>query len=405
MTVIELARAGRFTEITDLCAPELRALAGPETLRAAWASCEPVTAVGEPVTERLDDDLVSVTIRMTTGQGEIDVIMAVGTDGNLHGLRFAPVTEPWAAPPYADQDSFDERDVSFGGVAGTVSVPRPAGQRGQVPGVVLLGGGGPFDRDGTSGANKPLKDLAWGLASRGVAAARFDKLTPGATVTEEYVPPAVAAVRMLRAEPGVDPGRVFVLGHSMGGKVAPRVAVAEPDVAGLVIMAGDTQPMHEAAVRVARYLVSLDPAMTALAETVARQAAAVADPALSSTTPASELLFGWGGEYWLDLRGYDPVGTAATVDRPMLILQGGRDYQVTVEGDLAGWRAGLGHRQDVELRVHEADDHLFFPGEGPSTPASYAPPQHVDPAVVEGIAGWLAAVHTPRAGEAPHPRG
>ncbi|MGO4431230.1 alpha/beta hydrolase family protein, partial [Streptomyces sp. MCAF7] len=125
---------------------------------------------------------------------------------------------------------------------------------------VLLGGGGPFDRDGTSGPNKPLKDLAWGLASRGVAVLRFDKVTyahPGEvadtsdfTMADEYVPYAIAAVRTLQHEPTVDPARIFVLGHSMGGKVAPRVAAAEPSVAGLVLLAGDAQPMHEAAVRV-----------------------------------------------------------------------------------------------------------------------------------------------------------
>ena len=75
----------------------------------------------------------------------------------------------------------------------------------------------------------------------------------------------------------------------------------------------------------------------------------------------------------------------------MLILQGGRDYQVTVAHDLARWQAGLGHRRDITIRVYEADDHLFFRGEGPSTPAGYEPPQHLDPAVVADIAAWLTS--------------
>jgi hypothetical protein len=58
----------------------------------------------------------------------------------------------------------------------------------------------------------------------------------------------------------------------------------------------------------------------------------------------------------------------------MLVLQGGRDYQVTVADDLAGWRAGLGDRADVTIRVHAAADHLFFPGTGASTPADYLLP-------------------------------
>ncbi|WP_207755864.1 hypothetical protein [Nonomuraea cypriaca] len=79
----------------------------------------------------------------------------------------------------------------------------------------------------------------------------------------------------------------------------------------------------------------------------------------------------------------------------MLILQGGRDYQVTVADDLAGRRTGLAHRPDVTIRVYDADDHLFFPGSGPSTPADYEAPQHVDAAGVADIADWLARRQKP----------
>ena len=64
---------------------------------------------------------------------------------------------------------------------------------------------------------------------------------------------------------------------------------------------------------------------------------------------------------------------------------------MTVQDDLTRWREGLGRRADVTIRVYDADNHLFFPGEGPSAPAEYDPPQHVDPAVVADIAGWLLA--------------
>ena len=112
-------------------------------------------------------------------------------------------------------------------------------------------------------------------------------------------------------------------------------------------------------------------------------------PNLAPSTPTADLLFGWPASYWLDLRGYKPVGTAAALNRPILILQGGRDYQVTVEDDLARWQAGLAHRPEVTVRVHDAADHLFFRGDGPSTLADYESPQHVDPAVVADIAAWL----------------
>ncbi|WP_067126914.1 alpha/beta hydrolase family protein [Microtetraspora malaysiensis] len=415
--VVELARDERFGDLEALFAPPLRAQVSAEAVRTAWASetgrTGPVSAVGTPVSEPIHSGLVRVSVPVTCERGGLTMVMALDETGLIHGLRLAPPgTAAWTPPPYADQETFDEHEVTLGAgplaVPGTLSLPRGHEPR---PGVVLLAGGGPFDRDATSGPNKPLKDLAWGLASRGVAVLRFDKVThvhgaqvadtPGFTMSEEYVPHAVAAVRLLQAQPRVDPGRVFVVGHSMGGKVAPRVAAAEPSVAGLVILAGDAQPMHRAAVRVTRYLASLDPGAEEFAELIARQAATVDSPGLSPSTPAAELPFGLPGAYWLDLRGYDPVAAAAALDRPMLILQGGRDYQVTVEDDLARWRAGLAHRADVTIRVHDADNHLFFPGAGPSTPAEYEAAHHVDAAVVADVAEWLAPRGRPGGGGGP----
>ena len=83
--------------------------------------------------------------------------------------------------------------------------------------------------------------------------------------------------------------------------------------------------------------------------------------------------FGVPAPYWLDLRGYDPAAAAAALGKPTLIVAGGRDYQVTVADDLSLWRAALDASPHVTFRVYDADNHLFFPGSGPSAPAEYEP--------------------------------
>ncbi|MBB5857441.1 alpha/beta fold hydrolase [Amycolatopsis umgeniensis] len=407
-TIVEMLREEHFDEVVALFAPPLRAAVPAGALEAAWTAKlgerGPVTGIGDPDTEPAGAGLVRIGVPVHCERGDLTVLMSIDEGGLLQGLQLAPATSTaWTPPPYADPAAFTEHDVTIdagsSAVAGTLTVPSGPGSR---PGVVLLPGGGPFDRDETSGPNKPLKDLAWGLACRGVATLRFDKIThtrpeatstPGFTMSDEYVPHAAAAVRLLRQESTVDDARVFVLGHSMGGKVAPRVAAAEPSVAGLLILAGDTQPMHHAAIRVARHLATVAPGLLGqdAVDLFARQAANVDSPGLSPGTPAADLPFGFSASYWLDLRDYDPVATAAALDRPMLILQGGRDYQVTVEDDLSRWQAGLSSRPDVTIHVHADDDHLFFPGTGPSTPADYEKPHHVDPAVIDDIADWLAS--------------
>ncbi|MEU9289481.1 alpha/beta fold hydrolase [Streptomyces sp. NPDC048275] len=170
-----------------------------------------------------------------------------------------------------------------------------------------LSGGGAFDRDESSGPNKPLKDLAWGLASQHVALLRFGKITfarpdrlpPDFTVADEYVPHALAAVQLLRQQPEVDVDRIHLLGHSMGGKVAPRIAAVDPSIVGLILLAADAQPMHEAAVRVARHLAALDPgpSMDEAVAALVRQAALVGSPELVSDTPSELLPFGFTAAY------------------------------------------------------------------------------------------------------------
>ena len=153
--------------------------------------------------------------------------------------------------------------------------------------------------------------------------------------------------------------------------------------------------MYWAAVRQVRYLASLNPATAAASEpaieAMTRQAERVDSPDLSPSTPDGELPFGVPAPYWLDLRGYDPAAAAAALGKPILILQGGRDYQSTVAEDLAGWKASLAGRPDVTIHVYDADNHLFVPGSGPSSPAEYEQAEHVDPAVIADIADWLAA--------------
>jgi dienelactone hydrolase len=418
LAALELARAGRFAEIQEMFAPQLHALVSADALRAGWTSqldpIGPLRHVGAAAAEAAGPGAVVVRVSLVGEHGAVILVISVNAEGWLTGLQLAPASAAgpatsWEPPDYADPAMFDEREVTLGtgslAVPGTLSLPRHALP---LPAVALLGGSGAVDRDETLGPNKLFKDLAWGLASRGIVVLRFDKVTHANgpevaknrnfTPTDEYVPDATAAVRLLCGLPAVDPRRVFVLGHSLGGTLAPRVVAAEPAVAGLVILAGGTRPMHWAVIEQVEYIASLDPATAAAAkptlEAMTKLAQMVDSPDLSNSTPVSELPFGVPAAYWLDLRGYNPAAAAAALGKPMLILQGGRDYQATVAEDLAGWRASLEGRAGVTIRVYEADNHFFFSGTGRSSPTDYLTAQHADPRVVTDIAAWLTSTET-----------
>lgn len=257
-TVLELAQANRFAEIREMFAPNLRPMLTPESLRAAWnAEIErhgPVTTVGAPVSDPAGPAGTLVRTPVVFTNGQTTMLAAVTDSGWVTGIQFAGTdaaapAQPWQPPDYADPGAFDEQDVTLGSgplaVDGTLARPRTPGPH---PAVVFLPGSGPVDRDETIGRNKPFKDLAWGLATRGIAVLRFDKVArthpahaASFTVDDEYVHHATAATHLLRQQKAIEPSRVYVLGHSLGGTVAPRVAAADPSVAGLVLLAGGAQ--------------------------------------------------------------------------------------------------------------------------------------------------------------------
>jgi dienelactone hydrolase len=267
--------------------------------------------------------------------------------------------------------------------------------------VVLVHGSGANDRDETIGPNKPFKDLAWGLASRGIAVLRYEKRTLhyaqqmaeeffSFTAWDETIHDAVLAADRLRQDSRIDPLQIYVLGHSLGGYLAPRIGQMDPRLAGLIILAGGTRPLEEAFIEQITYIRSLETEQSEVipqTETWLRQAERI-----RSLTPADSSaklrLMGASPVYWLDLKEYDPPALAASLSVPILILQGKRDYQVTLE-DFGRWKSALGNDSRVRFRLYSQLNHLFISGQGRITPAEYQNAGHVSLNVVEDITAWI----------------
>jgi len=106
-----------------------------------------------------------------------------------------------------------------------------------------------------------------------------------------------------------------------------------------------------------------------------------------------EIVPGLGGyaSYWYDLEKRNPVVEANKLSCPILILQGERDYQVTLV-DFNNWEKGLSSRDKVAFKLYPDLNHLFIVGKGKSTPQEYQNPGHVDKQVIEDIAWWIKGV-------------
>jgi hypothetical protein len=410
--VLAAVTAGDFASVEAQFTADMKMALPPGRLEARWKTL--VNQAGAykscgatPRVQAIADKQMVIT-PCQFERAAIDVQFAFDTAGRISGLVFRPATGapgPGTLPPYARASSYAEAETTIGSgewaLPGTLTMPSGSGS---VPAVVLVHGSGPNDRDETVGANKPFKDIATGLASRGIAVLRYDKrtrvhgakvatLAKNFTVQQEVIEDVLEAVEVLRAQPRIDPARVFVLGHSLGGMLVPRIGIADPAIAGLIVMAAPARPLEEAIVAQARYLAGADGTISPEEQQGLDRAATVADTvrALKPEDAASgRMVFGAPASYWLDLRGYDAIATAKRVQAPLLILQGERDFQVT-PAEFAQWKAALATRPDAAFHSYAMLNHLFIAGTGPSLPAEYQVPGHVAEEVIHDIATWILA--------------
>lgn len=405
--VADLLAKGDLDAVFARFSPQMAAALPSEQFRAVWNALPEqlgaLKAFGKPVV-RAEGGIEGAWIPATFERASVSLRLAFDAEGRIAGLRILPGPPPeaWSPAAYADVAKTREREVMVGSgewaVPGTLTLPA-AGQ-GPFPGLVLVHGSGAHDRDETAGGTKVFRDLAGGLAARGVAVLRYEKRTQvhGArmsglalTVKEEVVEDALAAAILLRGQPEVDPGRVALLGHSLGGMLAPRIAAADGKLAGIAIVAGNTRPIDVLAVEQIDYLVSAGSMTKEQADAMRREIARIRalDPA--KLPAAGTLLLGAPASYWLDLVGYHQVAAARELKIPILVLQGGRDYQVTTK-DFEGWKKALAASPNASFLFLPKLNHLLVEGEGPSTPAEYERQGHVSIDVVEALAAWVRSL-------------
>ena len=403
--VLEAILANDFGSVVSRFDATMKTAVTEAALRTGWTSVG--TQIGKYVKhgasrEEQRGTMLAVVVPCDFEKGKLELMVVFNPAGEIAGLSMRPPAAAYSPPAYDTPAAYTASEVTVGtgewALPGTLTVPNGAGP---FPGIVLVHGSGPADRDETYGPNKFLKDVALGLASQGVAVLRYEKrtLVYGAklstikqfTVKEETVEDALAAVALLRTVPAIDKSRIFVLGHSLGGMVAPRIGAADPAIAGLVVMAGAVRSLPQSILDQYEYLFKADGTISDAEQQQlagARQLLADVAKLTADDAAAGRFMGNAPASYWLDLRGYDPPADAAKLKMRLLVLQGERDYQVTV-ADFEKWKAALAGRANATFKLYPALNHLFLAGTGPSLPPEYSVPGHVPADVIRDIADWI----------------
>lgn len=360
-------------------------------------------SIGEPVTEKDGGDtLVSFPVKFSTLSINIEFLLNSSLQVSSFSFRpsDAPLPKVWQRPAYSQPDSFMERELTVGSddwkLGATLTLP---GGKGPFAGVVLVHGPGPNDRDESISSNRMFRDIGEGLASRGIAVLRYDKRTlvygdrmreQPFTIEQETVEDALRALALLRMQPQVAPNRIYLLGHSLGGYAAPRIAARDGKLAGLVFLAANARPIEDVALDQTDYVAHLNgeptPQVKQRLEALKAEAARV--KSLEPGQPIPPVLMGLPGAYLFDLKGYDPASQAKQLTLRLFFLQGGRDFQVTSK-DFEIWKAALSGRNNATFKEYPTLNHLFMAGDGQPTPVEYQKPNNVDAAVISDIAAWV----------------
>jgi len=385
---VELMTQKKTAEAVALFSEAVQAKAPVAVIDQAWvaqtSALGKLSKLGEATRKAMGERELFVR-RVEFEKGAVQTFVTVNSRLlKVEGFQIKPAPVPYVAAPYSVADAFASEEVTFGTrgfeLPGTLLVPVG---KGPFPAVVLVHGSGPNDRDETQGANKPFRDLAEGLASKGVLVFRYDKrtLVHGAkmtapTIEAEVVDDAVAAVALLRARKDVDAKRVTVVGHSLGAQLGPQVAKASK-ASRVVLLAPPARTPWQILPQQYRYL-GVPEADVALLE---GKLNAVRDG------KSEEAIMGAPAAYWRDWASRDGLAVAKTLSIPMLVMHGERDYQV-IEEDAAAWRKGLPKAKHVDV---PGANHLFIVGTGKPGPKEYEVPGHVAPEVVNAIAAFVTA--------------
>jgi uncharacterized protein len=404
---------GNYEACTQMSSSQMQSALPADKLQATWESLPSQVGKYNGVIASSTQDKKPYTVytyALNFEQMVLDMQITLDDKGIVSGLFFTPSSTPKPGaeaklPDYINTDGIITRDFNFDvdgtEVHGILTMPA---EPMRCPVVLMLSGSGPNDADETVGPRKPFRDIANGLAKQGIATLRWNKRTKdypevfaknkGFTIRDEYLPEVSSALAYLQKNSQNKFSGYYLLGHSLGAMMMPMAASELKNVAGFIMLAGNARPLEDLVVEQYNYIFNLEDMTKEKQQELDKiKAQEAVVETLSADKPAPDtLLLNVPKSYWLSLNNYKQVDVFSDVVRnlslPFLILQGQKDYQVTMT-DFNLWQSASEGEEIVSMKSYPDLDHLFMYSEGKSTPQSYMTPAFVSKEVIDDIVEWV----------------
>ncbi len=351
----------------------------------------------------------SIVHRLHLEKDSIGLRLVVDTLNLVGGFWIDPIKKEYRflPPAYVDTTAFTEENLAIGTefpLPARLSIPKGEGP---FPAVVLVHGSGPNDMDETIGGNKMFRDIALGLASRGVMVLRYDKRSKlygskmnifKTTVQEEVIDDAVMALKLIADRPETDDDHVILLGHSLGAALAPEIAAHGGDVDGVVMLAPIARPLEVVIADQLRYIASTQDTLTAEEQGKLERELDKSAKIQSGELGKSKLLLGMPASYYYDLQKRDQKAYAQQLDIPIFIARGIKDYQAP-QMEMVLWKEWLQDSEQARFREYENCYHLFIETEAEPGPWNYQQEGHVTEKLIDDLVLWCRSFELTGEGE------
>lgn len=402
--VIELIEKQQFRKLHNVFDKNLADALGAREIKYIWVRVEKQLGKYKShgtTTAKTKDEIIQYTTPLYFEKGSIELQTSFNEKEKLSGIFFRP--KAYSPPVYGQNLVYNKEDITIttGKFALPGEVVLPKNLSSKPPLVIMVHGSGANDRYESIYSVMVFKDLMLGLLTKNIACLIYDKRTLvyektydtcQYTLMDETVDDAVNAYNLAKKRTDIDTSRIFILGHSQGGYALPLILKQCEGIKAGISLAGCSRPLEDVITDQYEYLTQLDGKVN-LGERLflrkeMKKIRFVKSDKLLKSKPKKDLLGYWPTNFWKNIRSYKPVEELKAIDKPVLFLQGDRDYQVTNK-DLALWKSAYLEKKDWSFISYAKLNHLFIEGEGKPNPIEYFTGGNIPMYVIDDLAVWI----------------